>query len=179
MNVQAFPLRYTQCNPPRSFISSFPLPLSSFSHQHTQTLTRTRTHTNRRKTEGPSKRKQQNREGQLLRCPSSPFSFIRVVLSFRRREGLGLSERTVRKQEAPPTTVQAAEKARWNLFAGFVLQGGGRPLLERRFCAPISFLWMRRPPLPKASLLSGHARRPSSKHQGQAAERVKVPGSTI
>lgn len=42
----------------------------------------------------------------------------------------------------------AAEKARWNLFAGLVLRGGQRAIVREAVCAAISFLWTRRLPLP-------------------------------
>lgn len=68
------------------FYPCFPLFLFVFLLSHSPT--------HKRKTEGQREEatlrqgQEENREGQLLRCPSSAFFFIRVVLSFRRREGL-------------------------------------------------------------------------------------------
>ena len=68
-----------------SLFSSFPLCLPPALRPHppdTRKKNRKREETTWRQGQ------EENREGQLLRCPSSAFFFIRVVLSFRRREGL-------------------------------------------------------------------------------------------
>lgn len=94
MNAKSFRHAYihTFLLPPSIVIflvSSLSSPLThKQGHTHTQEKQKEKDREREREEATLRHGQEENREGQLLCCPSSAFFFIRVVLSFRRREGL-------------------------------------------------------------------------------------------
>lgn len=164
MNVQAFTFRYTR---PPSHYPCFPFFLSVFLPL---SLPLTDTHARKTERERHRERKQhldraRRRTGKGNSCAVLPLHSFLLGWSFPSggERDCKLSKRTVRKQEAPSSSRESEMKS----ICGPCSPGRLGAIVREAVCAAISFLWTRRLPLPKASLLSGHRLSPSSNHQGQ------------
>lgn len=129
----------------------------------------------KRKTERERKQhldKARRRTGKGNSCAVLPLHSFLLGWSFPSggERDCKLSKRTVRKQEVPSSSRESEMKS----ICGPCSPGRLGAIVREAVCAAISFLWTRRLPLPKASLLSGHRLSPSSNHQGQNRHSRKV-----
>lgn len=134
-----------------SFYSYFPHFLSVFP-PHTQARTHTHKKNRKKKTERERERGSSTETGPGgEQGRATPVLSFLCILFYKGGPFLQEERGTVNcprgpweNRKLPP----AAEKARWNLFAGLVLRGGQRAIVREAVCAAISFLWTRRLPLP-------------------------------